>query len=217
MKAVLKASLAVAIFLAAAIPASATTVGFKCITNNSGACSTFEGDFTAEITVSGNQLSVVFKNAPAGTGIITLANADQDDANSALITALSSFTNGAGVLWEINTSQDLPAGNSATPPFEDDFNSSRVNAGGVDNGVNGGEQVTLIYTLAAGVDQAAIDAALESGALRFGIHAQSLGAGGQSESLINEPPDDELVPEPASLLLLGLGLLSVAGLRARRD
>jgi hypothetical protein len=76
MSGMLRASLAVAIFLAAALPASATTVGFKCITNNTGACSTFEGDFTADFVVSGTTLNVTLHNAATGTGIITLANTD---------------------------------------------------------------------------------------------------------------------------------------------
>lgn len=116
----------------------------------------------------------------------------------------------------------LPAGNTLTPKFwsnpELDFYAVSPSP---ENGVNPGENLVLAYdvfdfgTLGVTDDLAAIVSALDTGGLRIGIHVQSIGLGGKSDSFLACPMDGGTpppfppinpVPAPSTGILVGLGV-----------
>jgi hypothetical protein len=212
----LGAAFAVITLTALATPKSASAaivIGFDCITNNSGSCNSFEGDLSGLITVSGASLSLTVSNAPAGTGSIEAIYADGN-----VLTGLTSIIDSPPNVDFASggAPPDLPGNETVVPSFDADFWATSTSAfPGVDEGVNGGESVTLVFSLSSSQTEAQIQALLDSGALRFGLHVQSLGAGQNSESFVNDGPPTA-VPEPASMLLLGTGLLVAARARRRK-
>ncbi len=115
--------------------------------------------------------------------------------------------------FETNPSPgDLPGGEDLVPPFEADREFS-IGAEspppwkGVNDGDPLNEWVTLEFKLINGGDLDSVIAELNTGVLRIGLHIIAL-PDGSSESAI-------LVPEPATVLLLGLGTLVLLGRRRR--
>jgi len=189
--------------------ASAATIAFNCVTNNTGSCSSYASLITGNVTVSGNQLTVTVTNG-AGGGISELY---ADVPSSGLTFALTGLVEAPpSVDFEFGGAPpNVPGGNTATPAFVSDFMAQSSNSTGR---INFGETGGLVFTLSATQTQGQIDTLLGSGALRFGLHIQSLGQQSQSEGMISSFGPPTTVPEPASMLLLGTGLLAAA--RARR-
>lgn len=107
---------------------------------------------------------------------------------------------------------DLPGGQNLVPPFvaDKEFTIGSKNPPpwkGVNDGDPINEWVTVRFNLINGGTLDSVVAELNSGALRIGLHLIDLPQG-YSESAI-------LVPEPATILLLGLGALAL--LRKRRQ
>ena len=154
------------------------------------------------------QVGFTFSNAgPIGSSITDIYF---DDGT---LLALASIVNGAGTLFASPaTPGDLPGGNLASPPFvtTDAFSADSSAPDVMLNGVNPGESVTIYFTLQDTKTYADTIAALANGSLRMGLHVQAIGTTGGSDSYVN------LVPEPYTLLLLGLGLVGVAGVRRFR-
>ena len=194
--------------------ASASTIAFTCITNNTGTCSTFAGSFTGTATVVGNQLTITVTNGGGGDGFIADVYVDAPGTGTGY--ALTSLVEPAGVDFSIDPPPvgNIPSGNTAVPTFTADF-AANAEPPPSDNGVNPGESVGLVFTLSGGQTQSTIDALLASGDLRVGLHVQSLGTNNLSEALVSNG-GGTTVPEPASMLLLGTGLLAVARSRRRK-
>jgi len=177
--------------------ASATSFDFSCITNNNaGDCSIGQSQLHLDVT-SVMGLGVQFEFTNVGASQSTIAGVYWDDA-SGLLNSLASISN-MGVAFSANGSPpDLPGGNSISPPFSADF---RVNANSPapQNGVNPGDTLDVVFNLQGGVSPADVISALNSGALRVGLHVINFASGG-SESFVN------VVPEPATFALVALGL-----------
>lgn len=191
-----------AALLLGAGPAAALTLGFDCVSNNlAGDCAS--GEAQLEVTIIGgpgaNQVSFTFTNSGPDDSSIT--DVYFDDGT---LLGLASIVDGTGVDFESGASpRNLPAGNAAAPAFEASF-AADSEPPVQPNGVNPGEELTVIFDLLAGMTLADTEAALADGSLRIGIHVQGFEGGG-SESFVN---DGEVVPEP------DLGLLLVAPLVA---
>jgi hypothetical protein len=104
---------------------------------------------------------------------------------------------------------NLPAGNTASPAFTSLFCVSATNSAGDVNRINAGESLNLSAT------GGTLGTLVENGTIRVGLHVQSVGTSGVSESLITGAS----VPEPTTLSLMGAGLLALTlvGRKLRRS
>lgn len=109
---------------------------------------------------------------------------------------------------------NLPGGSSIDPRFVTTRGFSADSDAPVKpNGVNSStEWLSICFSLINGNDFSDVIDSLDSEALRIGIHVQGFANGG-SESFVNNPPAP--VPEPGTMLLLGTGLIGLAGFRKK--
>jgi hypothetical protein len=94
---------------------------------------------------------------------------------------IASIINGAGVAFSNPaTPADLPGGNTASPPFVTTANFPADSDQPVmENGVNPGEELGILFNLQGSHLYANTLAALESGDLRIGLHVQAIGTAGK--------------------------------------
>jgi len=184
--------------------ASAIPYYFFKITNNGN--TNVGSQLYVDVTASDSQVEFAFFNA--GPVASSITDIYFDDGT---LLALSTIVNGpTGVSFATPaTPGDLPGGNAVGFTTTDAF-SADSNPPAEPNGVNPGEWVEIYFSLQDGKTYADTIAALNSGSLRIGLHVQAIGETGGSDSYVN------LVPEPYTLLLLGLGLVGVAGMRRFR-
>ncbi len=195
----------------AAAPSQAVTLNFDGITNNVNDPA-IEAQVTIDITDNSANIAHTVKAILSVSSGVSMAVANLYVDDNGLFSGINSFVNGTGVKWGLGGSPgSIPAGNNANPDFNTNTaldSGALAGAGGKPaHSVNPGENVTLIYTLAAGKNFSDVLDQIANGDLRFGIHVIGIDP---SVSAVTH-----LVPEPASMATLGLGLGLVA-LRRRR-
>lgn len=214
-----------AIFLFAALAARADilTYSFSCISSNPAACAIGEAQLYMDVVgypqsvqigsntygpTSGQVLFRLYNVGPLGS-VIAAIYFDQPDL-SPLFQGIAAIYGMTGVAFSVGGSPPvLPGGNNLSPAFDEDFWAT-ADPPPPTNGVGPGEAVGLALTLENGVDWDKVIGALDSAALRVGLHVQAF-PDGSSASFVN----DGVVPEPAAILLVGSVLL-ILGRRLRK-
>jgi hypothetical protein len=212
-------------FLLGALVARADilTYSFSCISSNPAACAIGEAQLFMDVVGNGQSVQIGsstyspasdqvlfrFYNIGPWSSVITAIYFDQPDVSS-LFQGIAAIYGMTGVAFSVGGNpSNLPGGNSLSPQFQADYWAT-ANQPSPQNGVGPGEAVGLALTLQSGVDWDAVIGALDSAALRVGLHVQSF-PNGSSASFVN----DGVVPEPAAILLVGSVLL-ILGRRLRR-
>lgn len=177
------------------------------ITNNGNA--DLSGQLSVEVTdLGGGVIQFLARNASGG---VTSAIQTFTIQLGGLAWSSATLVEGPGTDFTFDVSYNLPGGNSLSPPFEETFAIRRQ--GGAANGINPGEFAG--FKLATSVSFANMLAAIANGTVRLGVHVQSIGTSGGSDSYINS---STVVPEPSALIsaTIGAGLFGLAAMRRRR-
>jgi len=205
--------------LAFAGSAQATSFGFDCISSSPVACAVGEAQLAVDVTDSGSgTLTLVFSNSDPGTSVVR--GIYVDDASN-LVKKISSV-GGAGTNFKKGGKPaDLPGG--SVVGFSADFRSV-ARKPKADNGIAGGESLTVVLTLEGGVTFADVLAAIANGDMRFGVNitrADPGCIGSTTPACIADPGEGSLVslsavPEPFAAVLGGVACIGLALIGRRR-
>lgn len=197
-------------FFAMALPAyAATTLQFYSITNNNAPNSTAGANqLFVEVSDPAGANNVLFRFGNLGPIASSITDVYFDDGT---LLAIAGITNGTGVSFSQGAAPpNLPGANNATPPFNVTAGfSADSNPPVSQNGVNPGENLSVLFSLQSGQEYATVITSLQTGALRVGMHVQSFPNGG-SESFVNLPV--ATIPEPSTLAFWVAGALLLLSL-----
>lgn len=195
------------VLLLAAPPCKAELYNFYSITSNDpSGYSQFVGESQMLMDVSvlnSGSVSLTFTNAGTAQSVVSRIYFDYNNDYSLL---LSTINNGSGVdFYEGRSNQsNLPAGKSLENLFDTDVVVVSRNPS-PHLGINPGETLEVIVEFDG---ENSIFTALNNEDLRIGMHVISLGE--YSESFVN------VVPEPASMGMMGTGFIFSMLLRNRK-
>ena len=161
-----------------------------------------------DVNQIGNSVDFKFINASGGEDVFVGA-IYFDFLNANLFTDLDQ-TNSFGTVSFTGitpSKKNFPEGNGIN--FSTDAFGDRN--GGADNGINIGENLILTALLSPGAN---INALLQSGGLRVGLHIQGYESGG-SDSYVTTPNGPSEVPLPAAAWLFGSALIGFAGFKRK--
>ena len=210
-KIILAITLCIGILVAGTIPAMAVLYGFGNITHNGN--EDLSDQLWVDVLADNGGVMFTFTNwDPVDLATIDSAITDVyfDDADPMLLAQITSFSyTGVVAFASPATPPVLPGGSSITPAFVVDFS---ADADSMTEAVDDGnvDSLTVHFALNSGFSYASVLHALNSGDLRIGLHVQSIGTRGGSDSYVNR------VPEPGTILLLGFGLAGLYGYRLRK-
>lgn len=188
--------------------ASATQYSFTNITNNNAVnAAAGEAQLFMDVTQQGSNVLFAFTNTGPLASSITDIYFDDND----LHLTFGSFVPSVGVGYTVGASpSNLPGGSPYSFSSEYSFDSDNPIQ---PKGVNPGESLTIVFSLADSYQFSDILDALNDGSMRVGLHVQGFANGG-SEGFINDDPNP--VPEPGTMVLLGVGMLGLAIFGKRR-
>jgi len=186
--------------------------GFYGITNNNPIhVAVGEAQMRVNVTASStDQVSFRFYNL--GPARSSLTDIYFDDAGGALLD-LVHIANTPGVSFSEGASPpQLPGGHNLSPEFFANFDADS-NDPAAANGINPGESLRIMFTLADGFSFQDILDGLADASLRIGIQARNILGPGNRESFVNRTT---VVPVPGAFVLgaFGLGLVGWARRRA---
>ena len=211
---------------------NAVPFSFGNISNNSGQAPAVASQLSVDVSLRAGRALFWFSNTgpiassitdiyvddgPGGTSSDMLQNGiyalvDRDDSYNGL-------ARNSGVDFSQNAHpENLPGGNTLTPHFQTTTGLSADSDSPVRSyGINPGEWLGIVVNLVSGRSIDDLLAALESGVVRIGLHVQSIGPTGESDSFVTGPPPrPPQVPDAsATAMLLGVALLGLEGLRRR--
>ncbi len=162
-----------------------------------------------EVSGSGNSVTFTFTNNVPVTNPASITAIYWDfGGNSGAFSATPSMNQSTGVSFAQITGKKLNLPEGGTIGFDAMF--GIANDGDVTAGINGGEWLSITWTL-AGLTYDDVVSLINSGDIRIGMHVQSLpdAPNYSSMSVVNK------TPLPGAVWLLGSGLLGLVGLRRK--